>query len=97
MLTPAFKDRLISTKNVPGDKIIMIPNACDFRLSDDLLKNFDADGLRRKLGWEDKFIIVYVGVHGVANHLDQLLDAAGKMQETPAHFVLIGDGAQKRI
>ncbi|HPI80490.1 MAG TPA: glycosyltransferase family 4 protein [Cyclobacteriaceae bacterium] len=96
VLTPAFKDRLISTKNVPGDKIIMIPNACDFRLSDDLLKNFDADGLRRKLGWEDKFIIVYVGVHGVANHLDQLLDAAGKMQETPAHFVLIGDGAQKK-
>lgn len=96
VLTPAFKDRLVSTKNVPGDKIIMIPNACDFRLSDNLVKNFDADGLRKELGWEDKFVIVYVGVHGVANHLDQLLDAAELLQHTNTHFVLIGDGAQKK-
>lgn len=96
VLTPAFKERLISTKNVPEDKIIMIPNACDFRLSEDLLKNFDAKALRKELGWEDKFVIVYVGVHGVANHLDQLLDAAEKMLPTQTHFVLIGDGTQKK-
>lgn len=96
VLTPAFKESLISNKRVPEEKIIMIPNACDFRLSEDLLKNFDAEAFREELGWKDKFVIVYVGVHGVANHLDQLIDAAEQLQHTQLHFVLIGDGAQKQ-
>lgn len=95
VLTPAFKERLINYKQVPENKIILIPNACDFRLSDDLLLNFNADELRRTLGWADKFVIIYVGVHGAANQLNQLIDAAEQLSHTNTHFVLIGDGAQK--
>jgi glycosyltransferase involved in cell wall biosynthesis len=96
VLTPAFKESLIKKKQISGEKIIMIPNACDFRLSEDLIRNFDAEALKKELGWEHKFVIVYVGVHGVANHLDQLIDAAEHLQHTNSHFVLIGDGAQKK-
>ena len=48
------------------------------------------------LGWTNKFVIIYVGAHGVANHLIQLIDAAKLLKDTIAHFVLIGDGMQKK-
>lgn len=95
VLTPAFKERLIQAKHVPVNKIVFIPNACDFSLSDHLFRDFDAKALRQKLGWRNKFVVTYVGVHGAANHLIQLVDVADKLKNTLIHIVLIGDGPQK--
>ena len=95
VLTPAFRISLIENKNVPDEKISFIPNAADFSLSESLLQSFDALQWRKELKWEDKFIIVYVGAHGKANHLVQLIDAAEKLQDTKVHFVLIGSGMEK--
>jgi glycosyltransferase involved in cell wall biosynthesis len=97
VLTPAFRDQLVSKKGVPDDKIILIPNACDFSLSDHLLNEFDANAFRASIGWQDKFVVTYVGAHGVANHLVQILDVAEKLMTTNHHFVLIGDGMQKEM
>ena len=97
VLTPAFRDQLINKKGVPGDKIILIPNACDFSLSDHLLNEFDADAFRASVGWQNRFVVTYVGAHGVANHLIQVLDVAEKFRATNNHFVLIGDGMQKEM
>lgn len=96
VLTPAFRDKLIASKGVAPEKIIFIPNACDFTLSEHLLQDFDAEAFRRQHGWQDKFVVTYVGVHGTANHLIQLIDAAAYLKDTPAHIVLIGDGVQKK-
>lgn len=95
VLTPAFKQTLLEKKGVPESKIISIPNAADFSLSDHLLPITDRPALRKELGWEGKFVIVYVGAHGVANHLEQILETADKLRDTPAQFVLIGDGMRK--
>lgn len=95
VLTPAFRDKLVEEKKINPDKIIFIPNACDFSLSDDLLKNFDIATLRNHLQWNGKFVVTYVGVHGVANHLVQLLDVAGRLKDKNIKIVLIGDGMQK--
>lgn len=95
VLTPAFRDNLIQTKGIEPDKIIFIPNACDFSLSDDLLNNFDVTEFRRNRKWDGHFIVTYVGVHGVANHLIQLLDVAERLKDTRVKIVLIGDGTQK--
>ncbi|MFN3998551.1 glycosyltransferase family 4 protein [Algoriphagus sp.] len=97
VLTPAFKQHLVETKSVPADKVIMIPNAADLILSEDLLKNFDAQSFRKLLGWEDKFVVLYVGAHGVANHLVQLLDAAERLIHTNVVFVMIGMGMRKQF
>ncbi len=94
-LTPAFRQKLIEEKDVPAQKVVMIPNAADFSLSEELLNSFDAAAFRREKGWQDKFVITYVGAHGVANHLIQLIEAAEKLKDTRAHFLLIGDGMQK--
>lgn len=95
VLTPAFKKNLIQEKGVNPDKLIFIPNGGDFKISDHLLKTFDVDEFRRKMNWDGKFIITYVGAHGVANHLEQVFDAADLLKESPVLFVLIGMGMRK--
>jgi len=96
VLTPAFRDHLIEKKNINPKKIIFIPNAADFSLSEDLLQNFNANDLRNQLDWNKKFVITYVGAHGIANHLEQILDAAELLIDTNVLFVLIGDGMNKK-
>lgn len=95
VLTPAFKKTLIEKKNISLDKIIFIPNAADFSLSDHLLNDFDVSAFRKGRGWSGKFVITYVGAHGVANHLDQILETADLLRDTNVLFVLIGQGMQK--
>ena len=95
VLTPAFRDKLINDKKVPSEKVICIPNAADFSLAEKTQENFDAVAFKKELGLGDKFVITYVGAHGVANHLIQLLDAAEKLIDTNIVFQLIGAGMCK--
>lgn len=95
VLTPAFRKKLHEEKHVPADKVIFIPNAADFSLSDDLLHSFDIKAFRQEKGIDDKFVITYVGAHGVANHLDQILETAQLLEDTHVHFLLIGQGMEK--
>jgi glycosyltransferase involved in cell wall biosynthesis len=95
-LTPAFFKKLHEEKNVPEDKLIMIPNAADFSLSEKVTKEFDGKAFRKELSWEDKTVFIYIGAHGVANHLIQIIDAAERLKDTNALFVLIGDGMEKK-
>jgi glycosyltransferase involved in cell wall biosynthesis len=96
VLTPAFKKYLIEKKNIDSNKIIFIPNAADFSLSEKILQDFNSLEFRKKLNWENKFVITYVGAHGVANGLDQILEAGKLLSDTNILFVLIGDGMKKK-
>ncbi|KQS32763.1 glycosyltransferase family 4 protein [Dyadobacter sp. Leaf189] len=97
VLTPAFREVLINQKNVERERICFIPNAADFSLSEKINSNFDNVAFRQKLGLKDAFVLIYVGAHGVANALMQLIDAAELLTDTHAHFLLIGDGAEKQM
>ncbi len=96
VLTPAFKQKLIENKGVPKEKVAYIPNAADFSLSDELLSSFDALSFKEELGLQNNFVITYVGAHGIANHLIQVIDAAEKLQDTSVIFQLIGSGMEKK-
>jgi len=97
VLTPAFRDKLINDKGVPKEKVMFIPNAADFTLAENIMSSgFDSEKFKNALGFIDKFIITYVGAHGVANHLIQLIDAAEKLQDTSVVFQLIGAGMKKQ-
>ena len=97
VLTPAFKTKLIE-KGVQQEKIIFIPNAADFGLAEKFQTDiFDSQEFKRTLGLENKFVITYIGVHGLANHLIQLIEAAVFLEETKIVFQLIGSGAQKEM
>lgn len=96
VLTPAFRDTLIEKKGIPSDKIIFIPNAADFSLSENLLKDFDVLSFKKEHDLTDKFVITYVGAHGVANHLEQVLETGKLLENTNVLFLLIGDGMEKK-
>lgn len=95
VLTPAFYNTLKNVKRIPEEKLIMIPNASDFSLSEELLAHFDREVFRRQMDLEGKFVITYVGAHGVANHLQQILEAGKKLADTNVLFLLIGQGMEK--
>ena len=95
VLTPAFYKALEEKKGIPASKLIQISNASDFSLSEKLLHNFDREDFRKQHGLDGKFVITYVGAHGVANHLEQILDAGEALADTNVLFLLIGQGMEK--
>lgn len=44
---------------------------------------------------ENKFVIGYIGTHGMAHKLDFILKCAKKLENTNYHFLFLGDGAEK--
>ncbi|QMU64047.1 MAG: glycosyltransferase [Flavobacteriaceae bacterium] len=97
VLTPAFRDELIKEKKTVAKKVIFIPNAADFELMEKIQENFDAKKFKKELGLANKFVITYVGAHGVANHLIQIIEAADRLRDTRVIFQLIGDGMRKKV
>lgn len=95
VLTPAFYNTLRDKKSIPEHKLIQISNAADFSLSENLLANFDREAFRAQHGLGGRFVITYVGAHGVANHLEQILDAGEQLEDTNVLFLLIGQGMEK--
>ncbi|MBS4204805.1 glycosyltransferase family 4 protein [Lederbergia citrea] len=94
VLTPAFKQTLIEKKGIREEKIIFIPNGADLDIFKPGIKH---NWVREKYNLQDKFIITYMGAHGVANELDSLLDVAKECKDyKDITFMLIGDGMQKK-
>lgn len=93
VLTPAFRKKLVSSNNVPEEKIFMIPNGAD---TDLLVIKTPREEVRENLGLGNAFTVIYIGAHGIANHLDQILDAATILQnDSSVRFVLMGEGMKK--
>ncbi|MCB0330751.1 MAG: glycosyltransferase family 4 protein [Bdellovibrionales bacterium] len=95
-VTDSFKERMIE-RGVNSEKIAVIKNGVDL----ERFTTSDVDPtLRTKLGLEGKFIVGYVGTHGMAHGLDFILHSAKKIETEPGleqvHFLLIGDGAEKQ-
>ena len=44
---------------------------------------------------QGRFLVGYAGMHGLANSLDSLVDAAAILKEQPLAFVLVGQGWRK--
>jgi colanic acid biosynthesis glycosyl transferase WcaI len=94
VVSPPFKDYLITHWNVPPDKISIVENGVEANVFSP--QNSDSQ-LRRKLGIEDKFVVCYIGTLGMAHGLEAVLEAASRLQHTAPEvvFLLIGEGAEK--
>ncbi|HOD66963.1 MAG TPA: glycosyltransferase family 4 protein [candidate division Zixibacteria bacterium] len=56
----------------------------------------DSNGIRRKFGWDEKFLVLYAGTLGWAHSLETVIEAARHLVDQPdIHFVFAGEG-QKR-
>lgn len=91
-LTPAFKENLVS-RGIDGDKIPIVINGVD---TDRFRKTPRDDALAAEWGLKDRFVIGYIGTHGMAHGLSNVLDAAGDLPENdPVTFLFVGDGAER--
>ena len=91
-LTHAFKDNLVA-RGIPADKIHVVINGVDlWRYGP---RDRDPD-LLQELDVENKFVIGYIGTHGMAHALKNVLVAAEalKSRET-IHFLFAGAGAER--
>lgn len=82
-------------KGIPAEKIKVIPNGIDARYLA-AATNASPEGIRAELGLRDKFIVSYIGTHGMSHALDTVLKAAERMRsEEGVHFLFVGEGAEK--
>jgi glycosyltransferase involved in cell wall biosynthesis len=92
-VTHAFRDKL-AARGIDRHKIEVITNGVDMSRFQPRPK--DAT-LVEALGLQGCFVAGYVGTHGMAHHLETILDAAQSLQSRPGgerfRFILLGDGA----
>lgn len=48
-----------------------------------------------ELGFDRKFVVGYVGTHGMAQGLEVVLDAADRLRDGDVRFLFVGDGARR--
>jgi glycosyltransferase involved in cell wall biosynthesis len=90
-LTPAFKDNLVR-RAVPAWKIDVVLNGVDLSRFAPRPKDLD---LARQWGLlEDDFVVGYIGTHGMAHALHNVLDAA-QLCPPSIRFLFVGAGADR--
>lgn len=90
-VTEAFKKNLIA-RGIDAEKIKVVTNGANLELYSQQEQNGD---LRKELGLDDKFVIAYIGTHGMAHSLDFIVESLAKIDDRNIHFLFIGDGAMK--
>jgi colanic acid biosynthesis glycosyl transferase WcaI len=92
-LTQAFKDDLVR-RGIPARKIAVIRNGVDLQRYAPRPRD---EALAAEWGLSGKFVIGYVGTHGMAHDLGKVLDAAEELRDTEAElrFLLVGAGAER--
>lgn len=94
VVTDSFKE-YISKLDINEQKISVIKNGVYLKgIPDRPNKNVE---LVEELDLKDKFVLGYIGTHGMAHKLDFILEcAANKTIDKDIHILLIGDGAEKK-
>lgn len=92
-VTDSFKAYMLG-KGIEAGKITVVKNGVD------LAQYRPVDGaseLAEELRLTGKFIVSYFGTHGMAHHLETILDAARRLNNSPnIVFLMVGDGAERQ-
>jgi len=93
VLTPAFRDDLISRGLVSAEKVVFVSNGADTELFYPASRD---NAVRRDHQWADRFVVMYAGQHGRANALSQLLHAAELLRDRSDILIAcVGDGPER--
>lgn len=94
-LTSGIKNNILD-KGIEIQKTILIPNGVDF----DLFKPVEDRvilKLRSDYGLDNKFVLMYLGAHGLYNSLETIIQTANILRdENDIVFVFVGDGDVKQ-
>ena len=93
-VTHGIQTRLVKGGLEPS-KIELIPNGANTDLF--MFSEAGRRSIRDKLRLTDKFVAMYAGIHGIAQGLETLLQAADLLRErNDITFVFIGEGPRKQ-
>jgi glycosyltransferase involved in cell wall biosynthesis len=86
--------RHLTERGLSEHSLLLVPNGSDLGLF-----TFDPaarERLRAELALEDRVVLVYAGLHGLAQPLETLVEAMARLPESArAHLLMIGDGPRK--
>jgi glycosyltransferase involved in cell wall biosynthesis len=92
-VTRGIASRLVE-RGLPPSKVHLIPNGANIEQF-----SFTESGrrsIREKLGVDDKFVVMYAGIHGIAQGLETLLQTAVLLRDHgDVTFILVGEGPKK--
>lgn len=91
VVTQSFKEN-ISARGINPNKIHIIYNGIDPNKVNAINVKVDS----RLEALKEKFLVGYIGTHGLAHKLDFILNSAKEIDDPDIHFILIGDGAEKK-
>jgi colanic acid biosynthesis glycosyl transferase WcaI len=89
VVTDTFAERLVE-QGVVRHKVSVIPNGADIRLFSPARSGA---ATRAALGLDGRFVVAYVGSHGLSHGLGVVLDAAATQPDVT--YLLVGDGADR--
>ena len=90
-LTHSFKENLIS-RGINSKKIKVVTNGVDL----DLFKDDYNIDLSNKLNLSKKFVVGYIGTHGLCHGLEFIIRTIPHIKYENVHFLFIGEGATKK-
>lgn len=91
-LTEAFRDDLVK-RGIDGRKISVVINGVDLSRYQPRTRD---EQLAAKLGLGGKFVVGYIGTHGMAHDLRNVVEAAALLRDHPrARFLFVGAGAER--
>ena len=90
-VSPAFRKNLTS-RGISENKIEVVPNGTNHSTFKATPKDPE---LMLTLKLEDKFVVGYIGTHGLAHNLEFIVSCLKVFDECAIHFLFIGDGARK--
>ena len=89
---PGFR-KYITDLKISNKKIIDLPNGANVELFSPAP---NSKKIREKFSWEEKFLILFSGNHGLAQGLEYLLKTADSLKDfEDLRFIFIGDGVVK--
>ncbi|MGD0141742.1 MAG: glycosyltransferase family 4 protein [Rhizomicrobium sp.] len=83
---------LIAAKGVPAEKICVVSNGADAAR---VTGGERREQLAAQWNLRGKFVVGYVGTHGLAQGLDVIVSAAEILRDTDIHFLFVGEGVRR--
>jgi len=92
VVTDSMKRELIA-RGIEADKVAVLKNGVDLSAFQPARATRP---VRQQLSLEHKFVVTYIGTHGMAHGLDTVLRCADRLRdEERVHFLFVGEGAEK--